>query len=45
MPKKGMQRPDPSEPHGTESDKKNIFQKNDSAPTAEIKGKEKHKNK
>jgi len=45
MPKKGMRRPDPSEPHGTESNKTNNFPKNDAAPVPEIKGKPRHKSK
>ena len=41
MAKKGMRRPDPSEPHGTESNKKQKFKKNDAKPVQEIKGKAK----
>jgi len=40
--KKGMRRPDPSEPHGTESNKKNKHPKNDMPPVPEIQGKAKH---
>ena len=39
MAKKGMRRPDPSEPHGTESNKKNKHPKNDMPPVPEIQGK------
>ena len=42
MAKKGMRRPDPSEPHGTESYKKNKHPKNDMPPVPEIQGKAKH---
>ena len=45
MAKKGMRRPDPSEPHGTESNKKNKHPKNDMPPVPEIQGKAKHGNK
>ncbi len=41
MAKKGMRRPDPKEPHGTESNKKLHIQKNDVPPVPEIQGKEK----
>lgn len=41
MAKKGMRRPDPGEPHGTESNKKQHFSKNDVAPVPEIQGKAK----
>jgi len=41
MAKKGMRRPDPSEPHGTESNKKQHFPKNDVPPVPEIQGKAK----
>ncbi len=44
MAKKGMRRPSPSDPHGTESNKKQKFPKNDVAPVPEIQGKEKTKN-
>lgn len=42
MAKAGMRRPDPKQPHGTESNKKNKFPKNDAAPVPEISGKAKH---
>jgi len=42
MAKKGMRRPDPKEPHGTESNKKNHIQKNDETPVPEIQGKKKN---
>lgn len=45
MAKKGMRRPDPSEPHGTESNKKQHFTKNDAPPVPEIQGKAKYGNK
>ena len=41
MAKAGMRRPDPSEPHGTESDVKAHFPKNDVEPVPEIRGKAK----
>ena len=41
MAKKGMRRPDPSEPHGTESNKINHFWRNDLPPVPEIQGKAK----
>ncbi|MFZ7134070.1 MAG: hypothetical protein ACOWWR_17125 [Eubacteriales bacterium] len=41
MAKAGMRRPDPSEPHGTESNKKMHFKKNAVKPVPEIKGKAK----
>ena len=37
-----MRRSDPSEPHGTESNKKNKHPKNDMPPVPEIQGKAKH---
>lgn len=43
MAKAGMRRPDPKEPHGTESNRKTKIPKNDENPVPEIKGKEKHK--
>ena len=43
MSKAGMRRPDPSEPHGTESNKINHFEKNDMIPVPELQGKAKHK--
>ena len=41
MAKAGMRRPSPSEPHGTESNKKMNQQKNNQAPVPEIQGKAK----
>lgn len=41
MAKAGMRRPDPSDPHGTESNKKNKRKKNDVPPVPEIQGKAK----
>ncbi len=41
MPKPGMRRPDPEEPHGTESNKKLHIPKNDVKPVPEIQGKAK----
>ncbi|MEM1484578.1 hypothetical protein V6615_06815 [Oscillospiraceae bacterium PP1C4] len=41
MSKAGMRRPDPKEPHGTESNHKAHFTKNDVAPVPEIQGKAK----
>ncbi|QNU68959.1 hypothetical protein EHE19_018265 [Ruminiclostridium herbifermentans] len=41
MAKAGMRRPDPKEPHGTESNHKNHFPKNDTKPVPEIQGKAK----
>ena len=41
MAKAGMRRPDPSEPHGTESNKKQHFSKNQEVPVQEIQGKAK----
>lgn len=41
MAKAGMRRPDPSEPHGTESNKRQHFSKNDQAPVPELQGHEK----
>ena len=43
MAKAGMRRPDPKEPHGTESNKKMRDPKNNVRPVAEIKGKNTHK--
>lgn len=40
-----MRRPDVSDPHGTESNKKNKFPKNNMNPVAEIQGKAKTGNK
>lgn len=45
MAKAGMKRPDPKEPHGTESNKKNHFPKNEVPPVPEIQGKAKTGNK
>jgi len=39
MAKAGMRRPDPSDPHGTESNKRMHMQKNDAPPVPEIQGK------
>lgn len=41
MAKAGMRRPDPEEPHGTESNKKMHIPKNDAEPVPEIQGKAK----
>lgn len=41
MPKPGMRRPDPTEPHGTESNKKLHIKKNEVPPVPEIQGKAK----
>jgi len=43
MAKAGMRRPNPEEPHGTESNKKQHFEKNEVPPVPEIQGKAKHK--
>ncbi len=43
MAKAGMRRPDPSDSHGTESNKKQHFSKNEQKPVPEIQGKEKTK--
>ena len=45
MAKQGMRRPDPRESHGTESNKKQDFNKNDVPPVPEIQGKAKYGNK
>lgn len=45
MAKKGMRRPDVNEPHGTESNHKGHFGKNDVKPVPEIQGKAKTGNK
>lgn len=42
MAKAGMRRPNPEEPHGTESNKKQHFPKNALPPVPEIAGKAKH---
>lgn len=44
MAKKGMRRPDNSEPHGTQSNKKNKVERNTSKPVPEIQGKAKNGN-
>ena len=41
MAKAGMRRPDPKEPHGTESNKKTHFRKNEGPVVNEIQGKAK----
>jgi len=41
MAKAGMRRPDPKQPHGTESNRKLHIPKNDLTPVAEIQGKAK----
>jgi len=41
MAKAGMRRPDESDPHGTESNKKNKFSRNTTPPVPEIQGKAK----
>ncbi len=41
MAKQGMRRPDPKEPHGTESNKITHISKNDMPPVPEIQGKAK----
>ncbi|MDL2273805.1 hypothetical protein LJC34_04585 [Oscillospiraceae bacterium OttesenSCG-928-G22] len=38
MAKAGMRRPDPSDAHGTESNKKQHFPKNDVPPVPELSG-------
>jgi len=45
MAKAGMRRPDPKDPHGTESNHKNHFPNNNVAPVPEIQGKAKNGNK
>jgi hypothetical protein len=42
MAKAGMRRPDPEEPHGTESNHKLHIPKNDQKPVPEIQGKAKY---
>ncbi|PXV85604.1 hypothetical protein C8E03_11637 [Lachnotalea glycerini] len=42
MAKAGMKRPDPKEPHGTESNHKLHIPKNSVAPVPEIQGKAKN---
>lgn len=39
MAKAGMRRPDPSDPHGTESNRKTHFPKNTEPPVPELQGK------
>ena len=41
MAKAGMRRPDPKAPHGTESNKRQKFSKDDALPVPELQGKEK----
>ena len=41
MAKAGMRRPNPEEPHGTESNRKTHYKKNDHPPVPEIQGKAK----
>lgn len=45
MAKKGMRRPDPEAPHGTEARQRNHFEKNEEQPVPEISGKAKTGNK
>lgn len=45
MAKAGMRRPDPKDPHGTESNKKLNLQKNRTEPVLELDGKAKNSNK
>ena len=45
MAKAGMRRPDPSDPHGTESNHKQHFKRNKQEPVPEIQGKAKTGNK
>lgn len=42
MAKAGMRRPDPKAPHGTESNKKQHFPKNEAGSIPEIQGKAKY---
>ena len=42
MAKAGMRRPDPKDPHGTESNRKGHFPNNDTEPVPEIQGKAKN---
>jgi len=42
LAKAGMRRPDPKEPHGTESNHKTHIPKNDVQPVPELQGKAKH---
>ena len=41
MAKAGMRRPNPEEPHGTESNHKQKFPKNEEPPVPELQGKAK----
>lgn len=43
MAKKGMRRPDPKAPHGTESNRISHFPKNDTTPVPEVQGNAKRK--
>ncbi|NLL38559.1 MAG: hypothetical protein GX254_03080 [Clostridiales bacterium] len=43
MAKAGMRRPDPQDPHGTESNHKPRFPNNRVPPVPELQGKAKHK--
>ena len=45
MAKKGMRRPDVNDPHGSDSNSKSHFPKNDAEPVPEISGKAKTGNK
>lgn len=45
MAKSGMKRPDPQQPHGTESNHKTHISKNEVNPVPEIQGKAKTGNK
>lgn len=42
MAKQGMRRPDPKDAHGTESNHKSHFPKNEAEPVPVIQGKAKH---
>jgi len=44
MAKAGMRRPDPRQPHGTESNRKTHIPKNKQPPVPEMQGKTKHAN-
>ncbi len=41
LAKAGMRRPDPKEPHGTESNRKTHISRNDVAPVPELQGRKK----
>ncbi len=43
MAKAGMRRPDPRDPHGTESNRITHFPKNEQEPVPEVQGKARHK--